>query len=55
MGRRRFGTLNKSNNPDRYFQGRILGLMSFLVKIESKLEIKFGLSIFVLAKKPLEN
>ncbi len=56
MGRRRsFGTLNSSNNPDSYFKGPILRLMSFLVKMEDKFKFKFGLSIFVLAKKPQKN
>jgi SAM-dependent methyltransferase len=53
LGRRRkFGTLNKSNNPARYFQGSIKWLMQSLVKIETRLKIRFGLSIIVLAKKP---
>jgi SAM-dependent methyltransferase len=56
LGRKRlFGAINKTNNPQSYFKGPILGLLKLILLFEQYVKVPFGLSLVCVAKKKSTN
>jgi SAM-dependent methyltransferase len=56
LGRKRpFGAINKTNNPQSYFKGPIVGLLKLILLLEQYFKIPFGLSLVCVAKKKAIN